>query len=119
METDMKHVKTGKHRGKFEMLCSTRGGQAAMMILRPGGTSDDEPSNEHPASEQWLFVISGSGQAMIGKQRSALRRVGIREGSLLLVEKGELHQIKNTGRRMLRTLNLYIPPAYDARGEPK
>jgi mannose-6-phosphate isomerase-like protein (cupin superfamily) len=88
------------------------------MTLRPGGVSDDEPSNEHPRSEQWLFVISGTGEATIGKKPGNRRRVKIDDNSLLLIEKGELHQIRNTGRKMLRTINLYAPPAYDDDGEP-
>ena len=43
-----------------------------MMTLQPGGTSDDEPSNEHPRSEQWVFVLSGTGEALIGKRRGQL-----------------------------------------------
>jgi oxalate decarboxylase/phosphoglucose isomerase-like protein (cupin superfamily) len=37
----------------------------------------------------------------------------------LVIEKGELHQIKNSGRRPLVTINWYVPPAYDAGGEPR
>jgi mannose-6-phosphate isomerase-like protein (cupin superfamily) len=115
----MKHIKTGARRGSFDLLYATRSGQAAMMSLRPGGASDEEPSNEHPRSEQWLFVISGAGEARVGKKHSSLRSTAIAEGSLLVIEKGELHQIKNSGRRLLRTLNFYMPPAYDVDGEPK
>ena len=111
----MKHIKTGKSRGSFDVLFATRGAQAAMMTLRPGGASDDEPSNEHPECEQWLFVLSGSGAAIIGKGRAA-RRVPLAENSLLVIEKGEPHQIKNTGRKLLRTLNVYVPPAYMSDG---
>src|SRR5205809_6161675 len=114
----MKHVKTGKKRGRFNLLAHTREVQAAVMTLRPGGTSDDEPSNEHPGSEQWLFVISGSGEAKIGKRRGQLRRIKLEPGSLLIIEKGELHQIVNSGKRSLRTINFYAPPAYDEQGEP-
>jgi mannose-6-phosphate isomerase-like protein (cupin superfamily) len=114
----MKHVKTGKKRGKFDLLAHTRATQAAMMTLRPGGASDDEPSNEHSGSEQWLFVVSGSGEAKIGKRRGQLRRIKRETGSLLIIEKGELHQIINTSKRSLRTINFYVPPAYDAEGEP-
>lgn len=114
----MRHVKTRLKRGQFELLVATRGAQAAKMTLRPGGTSDDEPSNEHPRCEQWLFVISGHGEAVVGKRRGALRRVSLAPNSLLLVEKGELHQIKNTGRRALVTINFYVPPAYNDDGEP-
>jgi mannose-6-phosphate isomerase-like protein (cupin superfamily) len=89
------------------------------MTLRPGASSDDEPSNEHPDCEQWLFVISGNGEAVIGKRRGALRRVPLTANSLLLIEKGELHQIKNLGRRAMVTINFYVPPAYDIDGEPR
>jgi mannose-6-phosphate isomerase-like protein (cupin superfamily) len=114
----MQHIKTGASRKTFDLLAKTRSAQAAMMILRPGGESDETPTNEHPKCEQWLLVISGSGEAIIGKNRTSLRRVLLVEGSLLLVEKGELHQIRNTGRRTMRTINFYIPPAYDSEGDP-
>lgn len=115
----MKHIKTGLKRGQFDVLVATRGAQAAKMTLRPGSSSDDEPSNEHPHSEQWLFVISGKGQALVGKRRGALRRVELAANSLLVIEKGELHQIKNTGRKSLVTINLYVPSAYNDDGKPK
>jgi mannose-6-phosphate isomerase-like protein (cupin superfamily) len=35
-----------------------------------------------------------------------------------LIEKGEPHQITNTGEVPLVTLNLYAPPAYDKQGDP-
>jgi mannose-6-phosphate isomerase-like protein (cupin superfamily) len=114
----MKHIKTGKKRGKFHLLANTREVQAAMMTLPPGGASDEEPSNEHSSSEQWLFVISGSGEAKIGKRRGQFRRIKLEPGSLLIIEKGELHQIVNSGKRSLRTINFYAPPAYDEQGEP-
>jgi mannose-6-phosphate isomerase-like protein (cupin superfamily) len=114
----MKHIKTGTKRGEFNLLFNTRNLQAAMMTLRPGGVSDEEPGNEHPRSEQWLFVMSGSGEATIGQRGGRLRRVKINENSLLLIEKGEIHQIRNTGRAHLRTINFYAPPAYDQDGNP-
>jgi mannose-6-phosphate isomerase-like protein (cupin superfamily) len=114
----MKHVKTGGKRGKFELLANTGEVQAAMMTLKPGGASDEEPSNEHSRSEQWLYVLSGSGQARIGKRRGQLRTVKLAAGSLIIIEKGELHQIRNTGKRTMKTINFYAPPAYDEDGEP-
>src|SRR5207248_4079176 len=97
----------------FKVLDTTRSAQSAVMVLQPG-ESTGEPQNEHPRSEQWLFVISGTGKALINK-----RRVAIRKKSLLLIEKGEIHQVTNTGRRPLVTLNFYAPPAYTKDGEPK
>jgi mannose-6-phosphate isomerase-like protein (cupin superfamily) len=114
----MKHVKTGSKRGTFELIANTSEVQAAMMTLKPGGASDEDPSNEHRHSEQWLYVLAGSGEARIGKRRGQLRTVKLTIGSLLIIEKGELHQIRNTGKRPMKTINFYAPPAYDEDGEP-
>ena len=103
----MRHMHTGSHRAFFRVLTSSEAAQAAMMVLRPG-QSTGEKANEHPRAEQWLYVISGGGRARVGR-----RSVKIREGSLLLVEQNEEHQIENTGRKKpLVTLNFYVPPAY-------
>jgi mannose-6-phosphate isomerase-like protein (cupin superfamily) len=114
----MNHNSTSKFRGKFDVIASTRGAQAAMMTLAPKGVSDNEISNEHPRSEQWLYVVSGSGTAII-RSAGTQTAVTLRRGSLLTIEKGELHQIRNTGRQRLRTINFYVPPAYSKDGEIK
>ena len=109
----MRHIKTGSKRGFFKLLATSDSAQAAMMVLRPGQKSGEDVENEHPNCEQWLFVVSGSGTARVGK-----RRVALHPNSLLLIERGEPHQIENTGRRRpMITLNLYVPPAYDEKGE--
>jgi mannose-6-phosphate isomerase-like protein (cupin superfamily) len=110
----MQLLNTSRKRKLFDVLTQTRSAQAAMMTLRPGQSSSDEPENEHPKAEQWLFVITGTGRAIVGK-----RRVALKQGSLLLIEKAEPHQITNTGRGQMVTFNLYCPPAYDANGEVK
>ena len=110
----MKHIATPRLRRRgFTVLHATRSSQAAIMTLRPGATSSEDPANEHPWAEQWLYVVSGQGVATSGKKRIALK-----VGSLLLIEKGEPHQIENTGKTPLVTLNVYAPPGYDDDGEP-
>src|SRR3954451_17000434 len=98
----MQHIQTRSARGTFKVLTSTRSAQAAMMTLRPGQSSSDEPENEHPRAEQWLFVVSGAGKEIVGR-----RRLKLREGSLLLIKKDEPHQITNSGKKPLITFNLY------------
>jgi mannose-6-phosphate isomerase-like protein (cupin superfamily) len=115
----MKLIRLGSVRKQFKILESTRSCQAAKMTLQPGESTEKQPRNEHPHSDQWLVVLAGSGVATIGKKRTSLRRIKLHTGSLLLVEKGELHQIKNTGRHPLSTINFYAPPAYDSAGEPR
>lgn len=83
------------------------------MALAPGTTSGEASANEHPWAEQWLYVVSGTGTARVGK-----RTVRLREGSLLVIEKRESHQIHAGRRSRLTTLNIYVPPAYDPDGEP-
>ncbi len=113
----MKLLHLRRHLRQFEPLAATRAAQIAVMNFQPSGTSDDHSSNKHPHSEQWLFVMAGSGEAAIGKSRASLRRVKLKQHSLLVIEKGEMHQIVNTGRKLLRTINFYVPPAYNRKGE--
>lgn len=110
----MKHINTSKHRGFFKVILNGASAQAAMMVLRPGQSSSDEPVNEHPRCEQWLFVISGAGRAT-----NTQRSLALKPNSLLLIEKNEPHRIMNTGRKPLVTLNLYGPPAYTKGGDVK
>ena len=110
----MKVIKTGSKRGFFQVLHSTSSAQAAMSTLGKGKSTSEEPANEHPRSEQWVYVVSGAGRAVVGTRRTSLRT-----GSLLLIEKGKKHQIKQTGTKPLVLLNFYSPPAYDEDGEVK
>ena len=96
----------------FRVIRGNRRSQAAEMVLAPGD-AEGSADNRHRGADQWLFVLSGSGQALIGRKRHRLRK-----GSLVLIEKKEKHEIKNTGRALLRTLNFYVPPAYRRDGNP-
>jgi mannose-6-phosphate isomerase-like protein (cupin superfamily) len=61
---------------------------------------------------QWLLVVSGNGEAIVGRERLELR-----EGTLVLIQRGETHEIRNTGRGPLKTLNVYVPPGYTGEGD--
>ena len=95
----------------FKVVLANRRAQAAMMTIGPG-ECEGGPDNRHRGADQWLFVESGSGTAIVEGRRHA-----IRAGTLLLIEHGNRHEIRNTGRRTLRTLNIYVPPAYSKSGE--
>jgi oxalate decarboxylase/phosphoglucose isomerase-like protein (cupin superfamily) len=112
----MKTFKTGKIRGSFKLIGASNSVQAAIMTLKPGGASSGDLENEHATSEQWLFVLSGTGAALVRKSRGRQRRAKLAEGDLIWIEKGEFHQIKNTGKRVFRSINFYAPPAYNAKG---
>ena len=96
----------------FRVTAGNRRSQAAQMVLAPG-ESEGGPDNRHKGSDQWLFVVSGTGTARVNGERHPLRT-----GTLLLIERGDTHEIRNTGRTPLRTVNFYVPPAYTKSGEP-
>lgn len=90
----------------FNVLAGNQRSQAAEMVLDPG-QSTGGPDNRHTGSDQWLYVISGEGRATIAGREHTLNA-----GTLVLIEQGEAHEIANTGREPLRTINFYVPPAY-------
>jgi mannose-6-phosphate isomerase-like protein (cupin superfamily) len=81
------------------------------MTLGPGET-EGGPDNRHRGAGQWLYLVSGTGVTVVNGER-----VELREGTLLLIRRGDTHEIRNTGPGPLRTLNVYVPPAYIDDGE--
>jgi mannose-6-phosphate isomerase-like protein (cupin superfamily) len=96
----------------FRVVLGNRRAQAAQMVLAPC-ESEGGPGNAHRGADQWLYVVAGRGVARVGS-----RRHPIAPGTLLLIERGATQQIRCTGRGRLVTLDVYVPPAYDAAGEP-
>jgi mannose-6-phosphate isomerase-like protein (cupin superfamily) len=96
----------------FRVIPGNRASQAAEMVLSPGDAEGDA-GNRHRGADQWLYVVSGTGEATVDGKRHRLRA-----GTLLLIERREKHEVRNTGRGLLRTLNFYAPPAYRKDGNP-
>lgn len=101
----------------FRVAFDVRLVQAAEMVIAPGG-SEGGPDNRHRGSDQWLFVVSGTGTVKVESEPGKQRRIGLKAGTLLVIERGERHEVRNTGRTLLKTLNFYYPPAFDADGDP-
>ena len=95
----------------FRVAGGNRRAQAAEMVIPPGDAEGDA-CNRHRGADQWLFVVAGTGRALVNG-----RRYKLSPGTLLLIERGDEHEIRNDGRGLLRTLNVYVPPAYSADGE--
>jgi mannose-6-phosphate isomerase-like protein (cupin superfamily) len=95
----------------FRVAIGNRRAQAAEMVIEPGDC-EGGPDNRHRGADQWLFVVSGNGAANVNG-----RRMPLRAGTIVLIEKGDTHEIRNTGRAMLKTLNVYVPPAYTKDGD--
>src|SRR3954469_18827805 len=97
-----KHLRSGHG---FRVVLGNARSQAAQMTLGPG-EAEGGPDNRHGGADQWLFVVAGTGEAVVNGERLELH-----EGTLLLIERGDTHEVWNTGEAPLRTLNVYVPPA--------
>jgi mannose-6-phosphate isomerase-like protein (cupin superfamily) len=103
-----KHLQFGHG---FRVVLDNKHAQAAQMTLNPKQV-EGGPDNRHKGADQWLYVVSGTGKAIVNG-----KHIDLREGTILLIEQGETHEIRNTGESPLRTLNFYVPPAYSEEGE--
>lgn len=95
----------------FQVAFGNGRAQAATMVIGPGG-AEGGPDNRHRGADQWLYVVSGQGEATVEGNTHALR-----PGDILLIERGEAHEVRNTGPDPLQTLNFYTPPAYTPDGD--
>ena len=106
----MKHEQLNFRTG-FRVSVGNSKSQGAVMVLTPGG-SEGGPDNKHRGADQWLIVTEGTGAAIING-----RKLPLKAGTIVLIEAGDRHEIRNTGRGLLKTVNIYLPPAYDSDGE--
>ncbi|MGH8146579.1 MAG: cupin domain-containing protein [Rhodanobacteraceae bacterium] len=107
----MKH-KVLSLQSDFDVVFALHKVQAAEMTLAPGASTGG-PDNRHAGADQWLYVVSGTGMAIVEGVQQPLQA-----GSLLVIEHGEAHEIGCSGDQPLRTVNFYSPPAYHDDGEP-
>jgi mannose-6-phosphate isomerase-like protein (cupin superfamily) len=94
----------------FKVALSNKRAQAATMVIAPGDC-EGGPANKHRGADQWLYVESGTGEAILAGRKRRLKR-----GTLVLINRGTTHEIRNTGRTPLKTLNVYVPSAYRSDG---
>jgi mannose-6-phosphate isomerase-like protein (cupin superfamily) len=76
------------------------------MSIGPGEESGPK-DNEHPQSEQVLYVIEGELEAEIGERSFTLRA-----GDSTIVRRDVPHRFRNCTRKPALTFNVYAPPAY-------
>ena len=103
-----KHLQLGHG---FKVVLGDEYAQAAQMTLAPG-EAEGGPDNRHRGADQGPFVAAGTGEAVVNEER-----VPLKAGTLVLIERGDTHEIRKTGDGPLRTLNIYVPPAYTEDGE--
>lgn len=102
----LRSAEIDRRNDEFAILTQSEKSQIAIMVLPPGGQSGSFGS-DHPEADQTLIVLTGRGEATVEREV-----VELNEGDALLIEAGERHQIRNSGKAPLRTLNVYAPPGY-------
>jgi len=76
--------------------------QLVVMNIPPGGEVGEET---HHYTEQTLFFLSGTGEAMLDDETFA-----ISSGDVVVVTAGTKHNFKNTGVDDLKLYTVYAPP---------
>ncbi|HKU68133.1 MAG TPA: cupin domain-containing protein [Candidatus Baltobacteraceae bacterium] len=90
----------------FAVLQTGELSQTAVMSIGPGEESGRK-KNEHPQSEQVLYVIEGELYAEIGERSFTLRA-----GDSTIVRRNVAHRFCNRTQYPALTFNVYAPPAY-------
>ncbi len=90
----------------FAVLQTGELSQTAVMTIGPGEDSGPK-QNEHPASEQVLYVVEGELHAEIGERAFTLRA-----GDSTIVRREVPHRFTNRTQQPALTFNVYSPPAY-------
>ena len=103
----MKLSNIRKAKSWFQVLATANNNQIAAMTLAPGKSSGPK-GNEHPKSEQVLFVVEGEVLAEVGDEKATLRK-----GDAVIVPAGTAHRFTNHSASPVVTFKVYAPPAYD------
>jgi mannose-6-phosphate isomerase-like protein (cupin superfamily) len=90
----------------FEVLHTTDRTQSAVMTLKPGASTGDQPQS-HENSQQLLLLIEGELLAELDGQSRNLK-----SGDIVIIAPKVKHKFTNKGKTSARTFNVYCPPEY-------
>jgi quercetin dioxygenase-like cupin family protein len=63
-----------------------------------------KPAHSHPAGEEVVYIIRGSGRALVDGEVAP-----IRGGSLVLFPQGKVHMLHNTGTDEMKVICFFAP----------
>jgi mannose-6-phosphate isomerase-like protein (cupin superfamily) len=90
----------------FSVLQTEKRTQTAVMTLKAGQSSGDEPE-AHQNSTQVLLVLKGEVLAELEGKRKTLS-----EGDVIVIPARVKHKFTNEARSVCVTFNTYSPPEY-------
>ena len=90
----------------FEVKLGDARSQAAVMVIAPG-QAEGGPDNRHRGADQWLYVVSGSGEAIV-ERRYVRPRAGHADADRAW---RSTRDSKHRGRTPCHA-QLFVPPAY-------
>jgi len=97
--------RTGNNRDFRRVLYTGSQLQLVVMTLEPGEEIGEEI---HEGTDQFFRIEEGMGEAVIDG-----RATPIENGMAVLVPAGARHNIRNTGRHLLKLYTLYAPPEHE------
>jgi mannose-6-phosphate isomerase-like protein (cupin superfamily) len=84
--------------------------QVTLMSIPAGGEIGLEL---HPEVDQLLCIASGTGLALMGREKTALKlRNAVSEGDVIIIPAKTWHNVVNTGSRPLKLFSVYAPPQH-------
>lgn len=90
----------------FEVICTTKQSQIAVMELQNGQTSGPF-GTDHPKSDQIFFCLGGTGQLLMEDEDYE-----VHPGDTGVIVAGARHQFMGKSELPFRTVNVYAPAAY-------
>jgi len=90
----------------FSVLQTSGKTQTALMTLKPGQSSGEEPE-AHEKSEQVLLVLEGEVVAEIEGERKTMKTRDV-----VIIPPGTCHKFTNESKEPVVTFNTYSPPEY-------
>ncbi len=85
-----------------KVIFTTNNSQLVLMSLLPG---EEIGMEVHPDNDQFFRVDSGRGSVIIDGVESV-----IEDGSAIVIPKGAMHNVTNTGTEAMKLYTLYMPP---------
>jgi quercetin dioxygenase-like cupin family protein len=75
-----------------------------MIRVPPGQTV--RPAHSHPNGEEVIYILTGSGRALIDGEVHA-----VHAGSAVLFPQGQVHMLQNSGTEEMKVVCFFAPPS--------